>query len=69
MTIDELGRMVAERFSSMQKYMDDQFEAVDNRFKSLENEVRAINQRIDTVVIPAIDDHSSRIKQLELTVN
>lgn len=73
--IDSLARMVAEgfkevgkRFDEMGREMDDRFDAVDKRFDGLEKEVRQINQRIDRVVMPSIDDHSRRIKDLETSV-
>ncbi|MDO8407994.1 MAG: hypothetical protein Q7S95_02030 [bacterium] len=80
--IDSLARMVADgfkevgkRFDDMGKEMDERFDAVDKRFDkvdtrldSLEREVRLTNQRIDQVIMPTIDEHSRRIKDLEVGV-
>ncbi len=64
--LDALARMVANGFSSMEKYMDERFGAVDARFDLLESKVDATNARIDTIVMPTIEDHSRRIKDLEI---
>ena len=75
--IDSLARMIADGFSSLQKDMEERFDeagkemnerfdAVDKRFDGLEKEVRQINQRIDKVVIPELDSHATRIKDLEV---
>jgi len=70
--MDSLARMVAEGFSSMQKHMDERFDGVDERLNkvegrldNVEKEVHQTNQRIDKVVMPMLDDHSRRIKDLE----
>lgn len=75
-TINDLARMMADGFSAVQEsftafqvHVDERFDALEGRVDTLEKEVRTINQRIDTVVIPVIDDHSRRIKNLELAVN
>jgi hypothetical protein len=74
--LDMLARMMADGFSSIDKRfdaVDTRFDTVDKRFDrlegrvyTLEQEVRTTNRRIDEVVIPVIDDHSHRIKDLEL---
>lgn len=74
--IDSLARMVAEGFKEVGKRFDevyDRFDAVDERLDKVEmrldgvgKEVHQINQRIDKVIIPAIDEHSRRIKDLEV---
>ena len=80
--IEGLARMVADGFSSMQKYLDERFEAVDERFDVMDErfdrlEIRMervekvgqeTNRRIDNVVMPMQDDHSRRIKDLELKI-
>ncbi len=57
--IDDLARMVADGFRSMES-------RIDSVEASLTSEIRSITQRIDTVVLPTIDDHSRRIKDLEM---
>lgn len=59
--IDSLARMVAEGFSNMEK----RFDGVEERLENVEKEVRGINTRLDTVVVPTLDDHALRIKVLE----
>jgi len=66
--IDSLARMVAEGFKDSQKNVNERFDQVDERLDSLEKEVHQISQRIDTVVMPLLDDHSRRIKDLETSV-
>ena len=67
--IDSLARMVADGFSSMKKEMNERFDefgrSMGERFDGVEKEVRATNQRIDRVVIPELDAHAARIKDLE----
>ena len=55
MDIDTLARMVANGFSSMEE-----------RFDRLAKEVHLTNQHIDRVVMPILDSHATRIKDLEL---
>ena len=73
--IDSLARMIAEGFKAAEKNVNERFDQVDERFDkvdtrldNLEKEVHQINQRIDKVVMPAIDEHSRRIKDLETSV-
>ena len=66
--IDSLARMVAEGFKDSQKNVNERFDQVDERLDSPEKEVHQISQRIDTVVMPLLDDHSRRIKDLETSV-
>ena len=73
--IDVLARMIAEGFDSMEKRfetVDDRFESMDVQFneiksdiKELQKEVRETNHRIDTVLMPTLDEHAHRIKMLE----
>lgn len=78
--IDSLARMVAEGFKAAEKNMNERFDQVDERFDAIdarfdkveerlgrvEQEVHQTNQRIDKVVIPELDAHASRIKDLEV---
>lgn len=79
--IDSLARMVADGFSAAQKDVREGFEdirkemnerfdefgkSMDERFDGIEKEVRATNQRIDRVVMPELDSHATRIKDLEV---
>ena len=71
--IDSLARMVADGFSSMQKNMHERFDGVDERLDKVEGrldkvekEVHLTNQRIDQVVMPELDSHATRIKDLEV---
>ena len=68
--IESLARMVADGFSAVQKDVKEGFadmrNEMDERFDGLEKEVRQINQRIDRVVIPELDSHAVRIKDLEV---
>ncbi len=57
-----LARMIADGFASVDK----RFEAMDLRFDSLEKVVHETNRRIDNVIMPTQEDHSRRIKDLEL---
>lgn len=65
MDLDTLARMVAEGFLGIDK----RFEKVDERFETLEHSMntgfKEVNARIDTV-LRILDDHSTRIKDLEL---
>ncbi len=70
--IDSLARMVAEGFKAAEKNVNERFDVVDERFDkvdarldTIEKEVHQINQRIDKVVMPMLDEHSRRIKDLE----
>lgn len=77
--IDSLARMVAEGFKAAEKNVNERFDQVDERFEEmhkemdkrfdgLEKEVRQVHQRIDQVVMPMLDDHSRRIKDIETTI-
>lgn len=46
--------------------VEERLEGVEGRLQGVEGEVRATNQRIDRVVMPELDDHSRRIKDLEI---
>ncbi|MDP2594073.1 MAG: hypothetical protein Q8P36_01925 [bacterium] len=59
---------VDKRFDEMGQEIDARFDKVDTRLDSLDKEVHQINQRIDHVVMPALDEHSRRIKDLETSV-
>jgi hypothetical protein len=80
MDLDTLARMVAEgflgidkRFEILEGSMNDRFESLEEsmngRFEKLEIDLevglRAVNKRLDSVV-ELLDDHSTRIKDLEL---
>lgn len=82
--IDSLARMVADGFKSMREDMSERFEEIgkdmserladmgkdmNGRFDSLEKEVHTTNQHIDRVVMPMLDEHSRRIKDLEVRVS
>ena len=71
--IENLARMSAEGFLSIQKTlvefreeMHDGFHRVDSRIDALEYKVDQTNARIDSIVIPELDNHATRIKDLEL---
>jgi len=71
---------VDERFASMKEYIDDGFSAMDKRFDNLETrvdslgkevdvlgqEIASVHQRLDVLIVPTLEDHSRRIKNLEL---
>jgi hypothetical protein len=59
---DFLARMMAEGFASLQSSMESQFDTV-------HTEIRAINKRLDDFIVPTLDDHARRIKDLELAQN
>jgi len=73
MTIDELAAMVAKGFAELEQKMDTKFEyleqKMDAKFQYLEQKMDKgfgeVNQRIDNIVA-VHDDHSRRIKLLEL---
>lgn len=81
-TLESLARMVANGFTEMKSYMDERFDDVDKRFDDVDNrfdevdkKFDRVNKRIDetnrimdVIVVPALDDHSRRIKDLELKV-
>lgn len=60
--LESLARMVAEGFSAM----GDRFYGLETRMDSLEKEVRQTNQHIDRIVMPTLDSHAARIKDLEI---
>ncbi len=72
MDLDTLGRMVADGFLAVDK----RFDVLENRVGLLEERVetgfREVNQRLTIVenrldtVVELLDDHSTRIKDLEL---
>ena len=61
MTIDELARMVADGFVNLQRSMEVSMQ------KSMREMEERLNARIDKVV-DVHEDHSRRIKNLELKV-
>lgn len=65
MTLDELARMVEDGFASV----DRRFEEFEQKFEELEQKMNAgfreIQARID-MVLAVHEDHSHRIKALEL---
>lgn len=70
--LESLARIVANGFSTMEQSMNERFDAVDarfdamdTRFDSVENRMENVEHRLDTVV-DMLDDHSRRIKDLEL---
>ena len=66
MDIDTLAGMVAEGFSSVAARFDELEEKIEKRMDSLEKEVRFTNQHIDRIVMPLLDSHATRIKDMEL---
>jgi glutamyl-tRNA reductase len=59
---------MAEGFSEVRTEMAEGFSDVRQRVGSLEGEVRLTNQRLDEYISPTLEDHSRRIKDLELKV-
>ncbi len=72
--IEGLARMVANSFSTLEKNMETMIDGrieslkdhMDERFGSLEAEVHSTNERMDSFIVPTLDDHARRIKDLEL---
>lgn len=64
--MDTLAAMVAEGFSSIATRFNELEENRGDRIASLEKEVRLTSQHIDWVVMPMLDSHANRIKNLEL---
>lgn len=64
--IDSLARMVADGFLSTERSAETLEKSVQRGFERIEQEIRSTNDRIDKIVIPSLDDHATRIKDLEL---
>jgi hypothetical protein len=57
---------LAEMIDTLAIGMIDGFASLGDRLETLEKEVRSTNQHIDRVVMPLLDSHSNRIKNLEI---
>jgi predicted nuclease with TOPRIM domain len=69
--IDERFDVVDTRFDALEERMeslDGRMEGVEGRMDRLENVVMETNRLIDKVVMPTLDEHARRIKDLELKV-
>lgn len=71
-TIDDLGRMIAQGFSEPRTDMEKGFSGLRTELKSeireIKQEVHTTNQRIDGYVVPELENHARRSKDLELKV-
>jgi hypothetical protein len=59
---------VDQRFDSMDERfdgMDQRFDEADARFDRIEEVVLHTNHRIDSLIVPALDEHAARLKRLE----
>ena len=73
--IEGLARMVANGFSAMSKEFSDMSQENGERFDMLEERIERIeknqeqtNNLIQRIIIPNLDQHSRRIKDLELKI-
>ncbi len=76
--IEGLARMVANGFSAMDKRFDgleermdgfdDRMESFENRLDRVEENQQQTNNLIQRIIIPALDQNSRRIKDLELKI-
>lgn len=61
-TIDERFDAIDERFDSV----DSRLDTIDTKVHTLEGEIKGTNSRLDDYIIPLLDDHARRVKDLEL---
>ncbi|MDB5264798.1 MAG: hypothetical protein JWN64_369 [Parcubacteria group bacterium] len=62
--VDERFETIDARFGAM----DSRFDRVENRLGAVEILVKDTNRLIDTVVLPTLNEHATRLKELEMHV-
>lgn len=65
-SIDKKFEGLTQSIKDLAEATSDGFVRVEERIEKLEGEVRSTNQHIDRVMMPLLDSHARRIKDLEV---